>query len=143
MTSNLANSVSGGLHPACATCTDGTLWSCCWELIRLPLSATLYKDLCGKANFTPFAYPYNGDSTDVFSDEDVDSIMAAYREFLLVVFEVVSGDDGQTHLCSQAVLDKVTSLLGGKTAFHKYDHPDTFFSIPKSERSKMDVFGPS
>jgi hypothetical protein len=36
LTSNLANAMSNGLHPANARRTNNTLRSCCWELIRLP-----------------------------------------------------------------------------------------------------------
>jgi hypothetical protein len=134
LTSNLANAMSNGLHPANARRTNNTLRSCCWELIRLSLTEKLY-NRCAKTNVIPFAYPYNGDSSDVFSDEDVVTIMKAYTKFLLVVFREVR-KNGRTHLCSQAVLDKVTSLLGGKKEFRMYveQNPDTFFSVPMSER---------
>jgi Tat protein secretion system quality control protein TatD with DNase activity len=110
---------------------------CCWELIRLSLTEDLY-NRCGKTNVIPFAYPYNGDSSDVFSDEDVVTIMNAYTKFLHVVFREVR-KNGRTHLCSQAVLDRVTSLLGGKKEFRTYvnENPNTFFSVPISERKRL------
>lgn len=62
--------------------------------------------------------------------------MSEYKTFLLVVFKVVQ-KNGWTHLCSQAVLNKVTSLLGGKKAFCEYvkQNPLTFFSVQKSDRT--------
>jgi hypothetical protein len=138
LTSNLANAMSNGLHPASARRSNGTtLRLCCWELIRLSLTEDLY-NRCGKTNVIPFAYPYNGDSSDVFSDEDVVTIMNAYTKFLHVVFREVR-KNGRTHLCSQAVLDRVTSLLGGKKEFRTYvnENPNTFFSVPISERKRL------
>jgi hypothetical protein len=97
LTSNLANGLSNGLHPSSARRTDGTLRSCCWELIRLSLTEDLY-NRCEKTNVIPFAYPYNGDSSDVFSDKDVVTIMNAYTKFLRVVFREVSGSVRQSDI---------------------------------------------
>lgn len=137
MPTNLTNLVKGSLHPASAERSNGLLRSCCWQLINQSIGPVLYKHRCGKANFTPFAFPYNGESTDIFSDEDVRTIMAVYRHFLHHVFLTVGSTNrtGRTLLCSQAVLAQVMSLFGGKKAFCVYvkEHPWAFFSVPTAK----------
>ena len=66
-----------------------------------------------KINFSPWAHPYNGKHTDIFSIEDSLEIMEAYQDFILVVFDLVP----RTHLCSQAVQNQVMALYGGEAAF--------------------------
>jgi len=77
-------------------------------------------------NFSPWAHPYNGKRTDIFSMEDSLVIMESYQVFLLFVFNTVA----RTHLCSQAVQNQVMALYGGKSAFREYvkAQPDKFFS---------------
>jgi hypothetical protein len=80
-------------------------------------------------NYSPWAHPYNGKGTYIFSMEDPLVIMKSYQGFLLLVFVTVA----RTHLCSQAVQNQVMALYGGKTAFQEYvkAHPDKFFSALK------------
>ena len=61
-------------------------------------------------NFSPYAYPYNGDRSDVFADADVLKIMAKYKVFLLHVFDAAN----RTLLCSQAVQAQLMAMIGGK-----------------------------
>ena len=115
----------GSLHPATATLSVGILRLCCLQLINQLVGEDLSKRYCGKANFTPFAYPYKGDSTAIISNVDVHKIMGEYLHFLEHVFDAVWE-------CSQAVLSQVTSLSGWKEAFRVYEkeHPFAFFSLP-------------
>ena len=141
MTTQLTNAMNGNLHPASAKRSDGSLMSCCWELIRLSVGEDLYEERCGKAEFTPFAFPYNGESTDIFSKGDVDIIMKEYKKFLDHVFTTVGSTDKSRRmlLCSQAVRDQVRSLFGGKKPFRVYvkEHPFAFFSTPGAKTNEI------
>ena len=57
----LVNALAKG-HPA-----DGSLRSDCWELIYLSLGERFW--FCCKFNIWPFAFPYGGTPTDVYSEE--------------------------------------------------------------------------
>ena len=103
----LTKSVNDGLHPASAERLDGSLRSNCWDFIRISIGNKLYKDRCGKGNFTPFAFPYNGDCTNIFPKKDVREIIVEFKEFLLHVFDSA----GKTLLCLQAVQDQLIALL--------------------------------
>jgi len=125
MPTQLTNSVKGDLHPASAECSNGSLRSNCWELVRQSVGERLYEKQCVKMNLSPWAHPYNGKRTDIFSMEDSLMKMESYQVFLLLVFNTVA----RTHLCSQVVQNQVTALYGGKAAFREYvkTHQDMFF----------------
>ena len=79
MPNQLTNSVNDGLHPASAERSDGSLRSNCWNFIRISIGNNLYKDQCGKGNFTPYAFPYNGDCTNIFLKGGVSKIMVEFK----------------------------------------------------------------
>jgi hypothetical protein len=64
-------------------------------------------------NFSPWAHPYNGKRTDIFSTDNSFEIMESYQVFILLVFNTVA----RTHLCSQAVQNQVMALFGGKASY--------------------------
>ena len=131
----LTKSVNDGLHPASAERLDGSLRSNCWDFIRISIGNKLYKDRCGKGNFTPFAFPYNGDCTNIFLEKDVCKIMVEFKEFLLHVFDSAS----KTLLCLQGVQAQLIALLGRERDFHSYanKHPETFFSALSAKQYKI------
>ena len=99
MPTQLINLLKGGLHPASAENSDGSLLSSCWQLVRQSVGSLLFKVWCVKNNFSPWVHPYNGKHMDIFLIEDSLEMMEAYQVFLLVVFDA----NARTHLCSQAV----------------------------------------
>ena len=64
MPTKLTNLVKGGLHPASAEHSNGSLLSSCWQLVRQSVGSSLYKVRCLKINFSPWVHPYNGKRTD-------------------------------------------------------------------------------
>ena len=135
MPNELPNSVNDRLHPASTERLDGSLWSNCWDFIRISIRNKLYKDWCGEGNFTLFAFPYNGDCTNIFLKKDVRKIMVEFKEFLLCVFDSA----GKTLLCSQAVQAQLIALLGGEQDFCLYakKHPENFFSAPSAKEYEI------
>jgi hypothetical protein len=135
MPNELTNSVNDGLHPASAERSDGSLWLNCWDFIGILIGCKQYKDWCGKGNLTPFAFPYNGDCTNIFLKEDVHEVMVEFKEFLLHVFDSA----GKTLLCLQAVQAQLIALLGGEQDFCLYvkKHPETFFSVPSTKEYEI------
>ena len=115
----LVNALAEG-HPASALRTDGSLRSDCWELVHLSLGECFW--LCCKLNIWPFAFPYGGKPTDVYSKENIALIEAAYAKFVRTVFSLSL----KNVLGSKAVLEQVHKLFGGKIYF------DTFHKTAKS-----------
>jgi hypothetical protein len=91
----------------------------------------LYFNNCIKLEACPYAYPYNGKWTSVFSPDNVKCIKLHYAVFVKVVIESVH----ITHLCSKAVNDQVQSYYGGKHSFQRYfkANLDKFISLSEQE----------
>jgi hypothetical protein len=135
MPTQLTNSIKGGLHPGSAEHSNGPLLSSCWQLAHQSIGSSLYKDGCVKINVSPWAHPYNGNCTEIFTIEDSLEIMEAYQVFLLLVFDAVA----RTHLCSQAVQNQVMALYKGGSSFSRIPQGQSGQVLLRSERLIADV----
>ena len=88
-----------GRHPAAVRTLYDELLSATWEFVSLSIGPELYRR-CGKMNATPFAYPYGGKPTDVFSKENVNAIMVEYAKVIKVVIKCCF----KTMICSKGAL---------------------------------------
>jgi hypothetical protein len=125
MPSNLTHKVKVGEHPATARRDDGRLHSSSWTLVQYSAGEQAY-DRIAKTNFTPFAYSYNGEPEEIFTEKNLEIIMAAYKVFLETFFR----ESDRVFLASVAVLAQVVTLFGGKSAWRKFvnDNNLSFFS---------------
>jgi hypothetical protein len=75
MPTKLANSVSRRVHPASAKLLNGDLQSNCWQLVGQSVGYTTHENNCIKLNYSPYAFPYNGSRSDIFSKDGAHEIM--------------------------------------------------------------------
>ena len=74
-------------------------------MVRQSVGDEHYFNKCIKVEACPYAYPYNGKWTHIFSPENVACIKRHYAVFVKVVVDSVQ----LTLLCSKAVHDQVQS----------------------------------
>ena len=119
------NNALKGDHAAGSYRSDGSLKSECWQMKLESLGAGLYS-LCMKINAIAYLIPYGGKKTDVFFQQDVDEIDAAYAEFTRHIMHIPQ----LKHLLgSHKVEEWVVNSFGSKTIFYQFvqSNPSLFY----------------
>ena len=97
-----AHGINNENHTSNAIRTNGTLRSCCWQLLRQSVGDEGYFGNCLKMEVSPVAIPYK-EIKDVFVDQnDIFDIMSKYSVFVHVIIDTVH----KVHLCSKTVAKK-------------------------------------
>ena len=118
----------GGRHPAAATWHQGflPLVSATWDLVRLALGAVYWRTI--KLNVIPFQFPYGGQPSDVYTEENYKRLMNAYRKFVEGVVAIVDSN----MFCSIGAMKRmIKDVFGGKVVFDRFvkKHRSKFLSL--------------
>ena len=106
-----------GRHPAAATWHQGflPLVSATWDLVRLALGAVYWRTI--KLNVIPFQFPYGGQPTDVYTEENYKRLMKAYHKFVEGVVAIVDSN----MFCSIGAMKRmIKDVFGGKAVFDRF-----------------------
>ena len=102
-------------HTANSIPTNGSLRSCCWQLVRQSMGDEGYFGNCIKMEVTPVVIPYNKDIKNVFLNQnDINDIMCKYSVFVKFV---IGTTVHKVHLYLKTIATKVENMMYGKSNF--------------------------